>query len=743
MAEASVRVTTVSIEPWSTVPPDLEVRVRLSQAVDARSAQAGIVLEGASARGIVQLDERGREATWTPVAPLPDGEYRLLVQSVVSARSQTPVASLEIPFVVAVAESRNRPYGQVQLHQSTATLRMSDRRYAVSKLLDPRTGERSQIAVDEQGATVDLAAIRREDDRRYAERHGKIHPVLLAALEREDRPERLPVAVWLAIDERPVNRTRFDLEDLDPCAEPPAQLLAYRAVIRRAQARLAQQLRQRFQVEPRRAMIAAPAAFLELTPDQIREVATLEEVAAVFLHETEGIDDLATSMAISHADQVVFIDGWSGAGVRVGVWEASPDVVNQLVIQAYFDPARPDPGTHARLVTAIIRNRQRRLVPGLGLAVSRFSVRGYAPSSLIYSANSYDTDALEWAVAERRCTVINQSFHRRSEAQGGDLSFDDILKDYLALHFPFPTIVQAAGNFWNGDLDGIMPPSDEYVNHKGYNSISVANHNDTATAIDGGSTFRNPTTPNNDRELPEIAANGDTVTAVGWTDGGTSFASPAVAGSVALLQQMSGTLKSWPEGCRAILLAGAVNVTGRSWQRDLRANVDASDGAGALDIEASGRIARSRVVVGNRGEERGWDVGIFEERDFDANGDWRHVYRITLPNPPFFTTSMRVTVALAWTAQALVIDFLLGTLWANAAPPDLDLFVYEGDKLVAWSASWDNSYEILDFVGKPGKTYTVRVHRASGTVGCTYGIAWYTRTSINPVIASDIVRVGP
>ena len=148
------------------------------------------------------------------------------------------------------------------------------------------------------------------------------------------------------------------------------------------------------------------------------------------------------------------------------------------------------------------------------------------------------------------------------------------------MHRPYPTILQAAGNLsWSYYRDDLNLP-EEYVNHKGYNSLAVGNHNDSADAMAGDSIFRNPPTKENDRELPEICANGTCVTAVELTMGGTSMAAPAVAGVTALLQEISPTLKICLEGCRAILLAGAErNVRDNTWWNDVLAGVDASDGS--------------------------------------------------------------------------------------------------------------------------------------------------------------------
>ena len=52
-----------------------------------------------------------------------------------------------------------------------------------------------------------------------------------------------------------------------------------------------------------------------------------------------------------------------------------------------------------------------------------------------------------------------------------------------------------------------------------------------------------------------------------------------MAGVAALLQGTAPTLTHWPEGCRAILAAGASrNIRGDTWWRDVLAGVDARDG---------------------------------------------------------------------------------------------------------------------------------------------------------------------
>ena len=281
----------------------------------------------------------------------------------------------------------------------------------------------------------------------------------------------------------------------------------------------------------------------------------------------------------------------------------------------------------------------------------------------------------------------------------------------------------------------MSPPSAEFVNHKGYNSLTVGNHNDDASAMTGGSVFRNPASMRGDRELPELCANGLEVRAVGVpreNTTGTSFATPAVAGAAALMQEVNSTLRSWPEGCRAILLAGAGrNLVDNTWWTDVQGGVDAADGSGALDTRESVEIAKIRRVRNSSGTQRGWDKGILRSTDFDADGQSTFFYQARVPSgSPLL---WRVKVALAWTSKLGInlAAFPMGVGLLSELAVDLDLTVWDSNgRQVAYSASWDNSYEIAEFLSLPGKTYTIRIRRFSGTDDTTYGIAWTMRREV-------------
>jgi hypothetical protein len=81
-----------------------------------------------------------------------------------------------------------------------------------------------------------------------------------------------------------------------------------------------------------------------------------------------------------------------------------------------------------------------------------------------------------------------------------------------------------------------------------------------------------------------------------------------------------------------------------------------------------------------------------------------------------------VKVALAWTSK---VSSIFGIFFGSKLTVDLDLKVFdENGTQVGYSGSWDNSYEIAEFTGSPGKTYTIRIRRWSGTDSTWFGIAW-------------------
>ena len=711
--------------------PRLVVDAR--RALDVESAAGAFRLKGA--RSSVSVARSGKRVTIKPDTPLPVGKHVLEIDQLTTRRGAKIGGSHSIHFMLVESKARVPPRLRIESMvrarvetgglQKLSLVEPARGNYIeVMKVTDRRSGRPSTLAFDQRGRKVDLERILRRITVASLRQFGKIHPDLHAQFARRRRGTT-PVAVWLAV---PAETAVSRKDSRRATLRAPRAIQSHLRTLADARKSFASTLKRTMQVDRTREDRLAPVVRAELTKAQVDRLARRKDVAAIFYRDTSGIEDLEDSIAIAQTDDV-HAGGKKGSGVRVAVWESGPDDTSKLSIASFFDPLQSSTSEHATHTHGIVKNTESN------------KPKGHAPSCTLHSANDSDLDALTWAVKTKRCTVVSQSFHRSSEPGSSVLSYDDIYKDWLATNWPYPTILQAAGNFWNGDSDNINPPSDEYVNHKGYNSLAVGNHNDDASGMSGSSVFRNPSSSHSDRELPEISANGTSVTAVGLTKSGTSMAAPALAGITACLQSTSATLKSWPEGCRAILMAGArKNVTNSTWWDDVQGNVEAGDGSGAGNAYESYLITKSRKGRNNTAVQRGWDVGTLRSSDFDATTKLS-TFRYRVAVPPGFLSPRHVKVALAWNSSVGVLNLpFVGSIpLTSTLTLDLDLKIFDSNGTqVGYSGSWDNSYEIAEFDGIPGQVYDIRTRRWSGTDESWYGVAW---TVTGGLILSRAVRV--
>ncbi len=704
-----------SFTPGEVLPAGTVLTIRGADNVDERSAQGAVHLVGrhGEQRAIVQTSPReGRIGIDT--STLATGDFMLVIDELLDDKGGH-FAPLAVPFVID--ELRGKVPDELRVEHvvrlaigefDVQRLGTADKVPAgaqwveVVKAADRTSGAATEMAFDARGRRVDAGELLDGVAKRRVEKFGKLHETLFDHIAGMNAGDTVDVVLWPSIDR---HLTGYDKPAKGAIDSPlPAQREQDRELAERAKA-LAEMIEQRGGTVTRGPDEDVPTVHATMRVADLRRVATADEVGIALLDDTSEVLDLGNSISVSRTD-LAHTMGFDGSGVNVAVFESGPSDTTDLTFADRFTSS-PSASHHARLTSAVIRNRE----PN--------APHGHAPGCRLFSANSSSNDALRWA-ANQGCTVISQSFHRGTEPGGAGLQSDDVLKDWLALRWPYPTIVQAAGNFWSTDPDGINPPSSEFVNHKGYNSLSVGNHNDTAGAMAADSVFRNPSSNHGDRELPEIAANGTGVSAVHESMSGTSFAAPAAAGVTAVLQDVDATLRSWPEGCRAILLASATrNVSNSTWWADVVANHDGVDGAGAIDAQAGVRVAQSRRSRNAAGVRRGWDVGTLRSTDFDGNRMSTFRYRVTVPRSLYLS---RVKVALAWDSS---VSSIFGIPLGSNLSVDFDLIVRDSSgNQVAHSSSWDNSYEIAEFVGTNGATYDIVVRRWSGTDDVWYGLAW-------------------
>lgn len=701
------------------VAPGTDLVIHIARPFHKQAAQAVITLQRGGTTIPTSVSVSGDDGTVKlSTEGLSTGRYYVRIRELLDIDGNEIAQSVEIPVGIDVLHGKV-PADYFVQHASriavgkTSLARLDSGEEAPSghryvefiKAVHRTTGKPKDLAFDQHGAEVDGPKVLKEFHLRRFDEFGPLHATLHNKVEEAKDADKFDVAVWPLIKH---DLTGYEKSNAGEATAPPAEakpLLDKAIKVRRAIVDKIQKLGGDVKHTPEQAL----AVFVTLTAAQVKELAKDTTVGKIFFDDSSSVPDLANSEAIAYAPGAQAL-GFTGRGVHVAVFEAGPADLTNLSFAGRYQPNPVVGDPHSRLTSAIIKN------------VEPSKPHGYAPDCDLYSANTFGNDALLWAVASPQyCTVVSQSFHRDEEQRQDFLSSDDILKDHLATTYPYPTIVHAAGN----------GAATEYVNHKGYNTLSIGSHDDTAAAMAGDSVFRNPASSHGDRELPELAANGTGVTAVGVTMWGTSFAAPAVAGTAALIQSANATLKSWPEGCRAILLASADrSISGGTWGQDLVARKDASDGAGALNAQNAVLIAQSQSARNNSPAlVRGWNVGSLVPADFDATtrlSTFR--YKVQVPSSPLTLLRYTVKVALAWDSKVTLNA--AGTATASTLTNDLDLAVYNQNGVqVAASSSNDNSYEIVEFEGVKGAVYDVAIRSwtwpwPAGITFLWYGVSW-------------------
>ncbi len=231
-----------------------------------------------------------------------------------------------------------------------------------------------------------------------------------------------------------------------------------------------------------------------------------------------------------------------------------------------------------------------------------------------------------------------------------------------------------------------------------------------------GSAYINPTSPHGDREKPEIVAVGVSVTALEIgnavrTETGTSLAAPQVAGLAALLINRNSSLGSWPEAMRAIIMASAThNIVGPS--TIVRGQGDLKDGAGAINADLADRAAQIRGTASNACNSSCWWGESISNSGFPIGTDTIRTFSVN--------TTTFVRVAIAWWANA---DTPANNYSFSRLDTDLDLRIKRPDGqwvTGALSASFDNNYEIVEFVALQPGQYQIVINKFRGDESQNY-----------------------
>lgn len=184
---------------------------------------------------------------------------------------------------------------------------------------------------------------------------------------------------------------------------------------------------------------------------------------------------------------------------------------------------------------------------------------------------------------------------------------------------------------------------------------------------------------------------------------GTSYASPTVAGGAAALMEHQTVFKYWPEGVKAVLIATANN-------NRIKASgsiVDDKAGTGGINLD------RADLVANNDGNTGGWGPLYPTCQGFRDHGD----IVVNL----YANAGEHVRAAIVWDTAGGYSDYY------NRPGADLDLHLKDpyGNTLPG-SYSWDNTYEISEFVTTNAGQYKLVIHNYRCDYDPGYGAyAWY------------------
>jgi hypothetical protein len=588
------------------------------------------------------------------------------------------------------------------LNKRRLTLPLLGVQLQVFKILDTRTGETKTLALDTDGTEVDYPALLRQEQARHTEKYGNLHIALYDLLEQGGN-EAIPVLLQLNVPDAALDKHTLHADT------------ALEAAAERVKSSNRQQVQQAAELFRRlfaKAGLKMPAAFTQsgpfitttLLPEAIRALAHEADVLFIGLHNEKEIPDyptIAESLPTTRTDDVQS-SGVKGAGVKIAVLENGTTNVDTACFNiGVTQDSGAGSNDHMTKSVGIIGNRYQD-------GACTGSWQGYAPQATVLLANVADyTERYEWAKAQG-VNVVTMSWHYPSEETSGSLHSRDIYFDYATTHYPWPTVFTSAGN---------EAPT-AYASGKGYNFLGVGNvvndgdGNRCNDVISGSSSWKDPSTPHGDREVPEIASPGSRHALLGSSFGGTSAATPVTAAIASLLMSNNSSLKIWPEAIRAILLATA------NYQRADNANwsksADGKDGTGMTNAYYANLTAQRRETT-TTARYRAHDYGTMYASQFDG-GFFEKAWKART-----YTTSSRIRVALTWNSKTTDSSSMLDA--------DLDLWVYDPDMhLVATSTTWDSSHEFVEFTPAKVGAYTIKVrgYTVPDAFWSYYGIAWTT-----------------
>lgn len=661
---------------------------------------AALLAAGALAAGCA-ADSPGAPDSASADSPAPADPGASPAARTASPEAQDPAEQAGVPCPADEVFARAFGAGARVLRVTPLSLPVTGVSACSAKVVE-EGGRGRIVTLDEAGNELDAEDLLEEERIAARKMYGALRPELHEALKGADPAQNVSVWIWA--------KMTLDTPDRDAAVADPRKGEALtREAARRAMAALApveeELARRGIEVMDRDGL--TPMLRAVVTVADLRELAKMDAIMTIGSDDWPG-RPTSTAWYSTIGAATAHLSA-TGTGQKACVIEGGrPDDTSQLELAGTASPTGYT-DAHIRWTSGIIRNTSStETAPNASVYIGNWH---------LYSPTAAAPSVWQWCM-NNGARQLNFSW-TFSDGSPGGLSGSDMAMDYLSKLYPYPLIVPAAGN--NGG-----DPDHATVVNRGRNVLVVGASDDKGTTsltddtIAGFSSYKNPTSAHNDRELPNLVAPGVAVSAAGLNWNGTSGAAPQATGASALVGSRNSTLDAWPEVKRAVLMASAVrNIDGSSILS--LPTSDTKDGAGLLDAAGAVSLAAPANwrLPGSAAASAGYNGQFLQFSSIPDSSYLPQVWNAVAP------TSGRMRFVLAFDGSATCSSDL-SSCSGDSLDADLDIVVQNSaGTTLCWSTSYDSSWEMCDLQVVAGQTYQIKVWKWNHTASVTWmGLAW-------------------